>query len=370
MITVLEMLTKQNVREFLPGQLSQLRLNADRNLSQITAHYRKSVYVTPSDHILVQILQHLQTKFELNDSRYYYYCHGQSKMTHTALGLNTETTVNGPTQKSHFYGKGINEFLIVESIDLPINFDAKSYWQSLQPVKAISHPFTDLSFNAPDGENPSNAHGSAFLSIDIGLLAVQYRHWLKAVEGYIAKPSVTQFVFQYPLVNLIASSTDVAFYNRLRMQVEGKFGSVVRPRHGLAILDLIPLTDKIWTEWLTRALTQSRRWIDIPEQTPLLYQETLADFLALPDIYFNRQNMGIYTLAYYPYLKTITKISIESGSVDNHGVYTFLERWYRRFVIGNYFAAIPKINPQYTQQAFQDEVLTPLGQSLKKHPHD
>lgn len=368
MITVFEQIANYNVRDMTPGQIQMLRVQADTNLTRITEHYRRSVYAVNSDNILVQVLQHLPLRPDLNDSRYYDFVTQQSKLLYTALNLNSETVLNGPLPTHHFYGPGITEFIIVRSIDTPINFDASKYWESLVPVKVISHPFTDLNYNARANYKTANANGVAALFLDIGLLAIQYRHWLQAKLGI--EKTIMQFVFQYPLVNMIPSDIDVSFFNRLCV-MEDLISPLETPKtHGLALVDITALADRFLSEWLKRSLGTPRRFIDIPKQLPLLYQEYLADQLELPVIYFNRQNLGIFTIAFLPYLKFLVRTSVNSGSKDNGSVLTVLFKWYNRFVNGGYISAIPKVNPRDILRVLQDEVLTPLEQSQRMHLHD
>lgn len=363
MIAAFELLNKQSVKTYFPGQLTLLRNNAEQNLRNIKHHYRSSVRAVESNHILIQILQHLPTRSDLNDEQYYRFCHTASKLTHRALNLNTETVLSGKSNESFFYGKGITEFYIVEEIDIPYRFDAKSYWRDLTPVRVLSHPLTGLSFNARDGRDASKYKGEAYLAIDIGLLAVQYRHWEwfnNDTETQHHPVSINQFVYQYPLVNMISSDTDFCFFNRLRLALGYIKENDDKAHHGLAILDLRPLADKCWEQWIPRAKSATRRWIDLPQQIPELFADNLLERIYIPDIFFNRQNLGLYTLGYLPYLSTLSRLSGETGSMDNGSVRTLLERWYLRFVIGNYLSPINGINPQYTQQVLLDEVLTPL----------
>lgn len=363
MISAFEFLNRQSVKTFFPGQLTLLRNNADINLKNIKQHYRNSIRAVESDHILIQILQHLPSRVDMNDEQYYRFCHSASKLTHRALNFNTETVLSGKASKPWFYGQGMTEFYIVEEKDLPYRFDAKNYWQELIPVRPISHNLTGLSFNARDGQHFSHYKGNAFLSIDIGLLAVQYRHWSQFNVGTEANPhpvSINQFVYQYPLVNMIEEDMNFCFFNRLRLSTGYIPVNDDAARHGLAIYDLRPLVDKVWEQWLQRARSAPRRFIDLPAQIPGLFTETLLEAITIPDIFFNRQNLGLYTLANLPYLSTLSRLSGETGSKDNGSVKTQLERWYARFVNGGYLTPITGINPQDTLQVLLDEVLIPL----------
>lgn len=363
MISVFELMNQNETRNFDPGQLTQLRNNATLTLKKIKEHYRHAVRVVESDHILIQILQHLPTKPELNDGQYYQFCQSASRLTHRALNLNTETVLSGVANQPYFFGKGFSEFYLLEEKDLGYRFDATTYWRDLIPVRILSHPLTGLTFNVRDGRNNEYFRGEAYLSIDIGLLAVQYRHWSRFnndTETEHRPVSINQFVYQYPLVNMIEHDIDICFFNRLRLALGYLPSNNDKPNHGLAIYDLKPLTDHIWSQWIPRIKSAERRFIDLPSQIPEIFTDNLKDNILIPNTIFNRQNLGLYTLAYLPYISTLSRLSSETGSKDNGSVKTILERWYQRFIVGNYFAPIAGINPQYTQRALLDEVLIPL----------
>lgn len=362
MIFVFNKLMNDNVKELLLGQLHLFRNNAEENLLRTKIHYRRSIYAVPSDHILVQVLQHL-TLTEESDEALYYRINSQGKKLAGALHLNNETFLTGPLLKPWFFKPGVKSFIFTTELDQLPKIDYSKVWTDLQPIRAISHPSTDLNFNVLDGNEKEILSGNAFFYLDIGLLAIQYRYWLKSVSGYIARPSLMQFVFQYPLVNLLESQFDVAFFNRVNAISKDLPIQRTLTRNGLAIKDLSALSITLGNEIVTGLLASRRNYYQIPAQFPLIFKDTLAEQLILPDIFFNQRTLGIYTVAYFPYLSFLSGIVAASGALSHQSPYTHLNHWFYRMVNGNYFNPIPGINPQETQQALQDEVLTPLLQS-------
>lgn len=359
MIFELKHLITENVRELILGQLHLFRNNSEENLLKTKIHYRRSVYTVPSDHFLVQVLQHLTLGNE-NDEQLYYRITTQGSRLAGPLHFNTETILSGPLSKPWFFKSPVKTFILENSFDKLPDLDYSKVWTDLQPIRAISHPSTDLNFNVLEGKEKRELKGNAFFYLDIGILAIQYKYWLNSVKDYIARPSIQQFVFQYPLVNLLESQFDVAFFNRINAISKDIPIPRTESQNGLALKDLTALANRLAEEVITGLRNSRRDYYQIPAEVPLVFKDTLAEQLVLPDIFFNRQTLGLYTVAYLPYLSFISNIVDTSGTLNKQGPYTHLYHWYYRMINGRYIEAVPGINPQEIQQVLLDEVLTPL----------
>lgn len=360
MITIFNDFAEMNNREFTPSQLDLLRSNTEENLIRTKIHYRRSVYTVPSNHLLVQILQHIPFAGVNSDSELYYRAQTMASRFSRALNLNTDSVLSGVNTLGGFYGAGIKTYVLLQEQRKFLDIDYSKVWADIQPIRSIYHPYSDLEMHVSNGEKRADVSGEAFLALDLGLLAIQYKYWKIATANAIAKPNITQFVFQYPLVNLIESETDVAYFNRLMAKLNDTPLYHTTRTNGLALKELAPLADKVIESFLSRLLTGPRNYYQIAQQTPLIFKDSLKEQLVLPDLFFNRQTLGLYTMAYLPYLKYLTKVVTGSESNFTQGPFTHLNHWYTRMVNGKYFEAIPGANPQGTLQVLSDEVLTPL----------
>lgn len=365
MISIFKNFNDMNVRTFTPSRLDLLRNNAEENMIRTKHHYRRSVYTVPSNHLLVQILQHIPIGVNVPDNELYYRAQTMASRFARALNLNTDSVLSGLYTAGGFYGPGVKTFILLQEQSKFLNIDYSKVWTDIQPLRSISHPYSDLEMHVSNGKQNATVSGDAFLSLDLGLLAIQYKYWLAATEKYVAKPNITQFVFQYPLVNLLETETDVAFFNRIQAKFTGETLYHTTRTNGLALKDLATMADEVIKDFLSRFLTGPRNYYQIAQQTPLIFKDNLREQLILPDLFFNRQTLGIYTLAYLPYLVYLTQVVLGSTSNFTQEPYTHLNHWYLRLVAGKYFEAIPGANPQGTLQVLQDEVLTPLLRNPK-----
>ncbi|URG14148.1 hypothetical protein [Pectobacterium phage vB_ParM-25] len=362
MIEIFKDLRTDNVRDYTPGAMNLLRNNAQSNLVRTKYWYRKSVHAVESDHILVQVLQHVAVQYLGNDEDFYYRVNTQADKIIRALGLNNEVQLSGALSKNSFFPKSVREFIICVKRRYPTNLDVTDIWMDLEPIKVISHPFTDLTMQTRNGEDYPIGKAGAFLELDIGLLALQFVKWKANVQAYSeVKPLVTQFVYQYPLVKMISSDIDTCFFNRLAARWEHKPMVSQPKRIGLASVDLNTPADSVIADLINRLRTANKDFLTLPAQIPLIFLDNLADKLRIPDTFFNRQNLGIYTLAYMRYLAFLAWAGKETKTQNNTRVAQYLDRYFNRLKNGNYFNGITGVDVNRTLQLLESEVLSPLG---------
>lgn len=362
MIEIFKDLRQDNVRQYTPGTMNLLRNNATSNLVRTKYWYRKSVHIVESDHILVQVLQHISAEYRGNDEDFYYNVNMQADKIIRSLGLNNEVQRSGALKKNSFFPKSIREFIICIKRKYPSNMDVTDIWMDLEPIKVISHPFTDLTMQTRTVGEFSTGSSGAFLELDIGLLALQYVKWKANIVAYSeVKPLVTQFVYQYPLVNMMSSDVDVCFFNRLVAKWEHKPMVSQPKRIGLAAIDLNSTADQVISDLVGKLASATRDFVSLPGQIPLIFLDSLAQKLTIPDTFFNRQNLGVYTLAYLRYLTFLSWAGKETATNNNTRIGQYLLKHYLRMKNGNYFGGIEGVDANRTLQLIESEVLNPLG---------
>lgn len=190
-----------------------------RNLLALFDHYRHNSYSVKPDHLLCRIIQSIGIPLTLNSDRYMSNVYALGLTLASPFQL-TSSINSGKVFNGVFYGKGNQEILIATDEWFDINKVEKN-WRNLTPVRVITHPFTDLEMNIPDGQVKSREQGLVVLSINIALLAVMWRAFYQnelamqtANPEYVMR-NVMQFVAMYVLPNMLASHLDFALFNRI-----------------------------------------------------------------------------------------------------------------------------------------------------------
>lgn len=325
---------------------------------RLAYYFRSSVYVTESDHILIQIIRQVNTVYSGNDEQYYYAVKSRVDKIASSLKINTSVHRMGALGKNHFFGKGVSEFLIAREGKYPSGLDSKEYWQDFQPVKVIWHPYSDLTLNIRDGSDTEGVDGYAIITVDIPLLLLQYVRWRLHAEKYFeVQPTHSQFVFQYPLVNMLQSDIDVSYFNRLYNKSIGRKNIPQRKRYGLSLNDVTNYIDEEQSTFLDNVSKSPVSFIDISQGTPMVFTPMVWDFLQLPSQNFTRSNSPFYLLGYLPYMAFLANLSFQSGSANNGDTGLYLRKEYRRFKNMGWLSNIPGVNTASTELYIEDNIL-------------
>ncbi len=288
------------------SEWTALKEGLRRNLVALLNHYRHASYSVAADHLLVQLLQSINIPLSLTVDRYI------SNVYPVALSLTSPFHLTSPINSGKifngtFYGKGNQEVLIA----VDEWFDAAKVeldWENITAVRVLRHPFSDLDLNVPNGKVKSQEQGVAVITINIALLAVQYRAFYYA-ERQLQKDdpnhvprNMMQFVHMYVLPNMLGSHLDYALFNRIN-NLQRK-----TPIHKTKVGHAIFLTD-----YSKQVTSLQVRMLEILKRSnysfgatlffiPAVIRKDLEKVLLLPDVVPTRQILWSLILARLPVL--------------------------------------------------------------------
>lgn len=338
-----------------PSNHRQVMQRYDEQLIRLLWHYRRAVHVVPNEHIIVQLLRHAGVAYAGNDELYYNSVSAQVNRIATALKINTSVHANGAQPRSSFYGSNVNEFIVAVTPPFVKGIDYDRYWPSAQPIRVRYHPYSDLSFNLPDNEGV--APGYAVIEVNIPLLMLQFLKWKAWTETrYEHKPSVQQFVFQFPLVNMLSSHADVCWMNRLVNKQALQPNRTDRKRFGLALNDISGLVDKDQEIILERMLKMTLSAVEVGQVTPMAIGSTLWDFALPPAIDYTRQNAVYHLLGCMPWLSFMAKVSFQTNSQDNRPLAYLVEQTLRTWSKARWFNQ-PDVDADHVSEFMAESVL-------------
>lgn len=247
-------------------------------------------FFLPNDHILVKLIKTINVSFKRD---LYDYVNNVSDIVpdyETMLKLTSSLRFSLPDSKSYFYNQSVTEVLISIREDFNIK-EAMQNWQLLEPIKVISHPFTDLSYTPLTGKYvSSNEKGLAYIFIDIPKLMFQYRMWIRAylkAGKKIDEPA--KFLIDYPLFNMMKSHTDITMFNRCYNKLHGIDYMPFNPKISLAVVNNSKYADQAIDSFINQITKSSIRFDEILFNMPLVFNENFMDVIKLPDIAKTRQ---------------------------------------------------------------------------------
>lgn len=274
------------------------RQGLSRSLATVVAYQQRNARAVPSDHLLVKILQSLNVPLSLDVNIYRDWVEDAAEPLSMALRLTSSLypgTVHAP---GVLWGSGSDEIWV--SVQGKPDFQALTTgWRTLQPVRLLSHPHSDLGLQVPMGQPTSTSSGLTVVSVDIPMLACQYRMWRKwqSVVNPEAELTVAHFVAQYPLTNALYSKLDIAVFNRLSRLHAGVEPSVELGKAPYHLIDYTQQVDKSLQGFL---LSLSRRpvdWDNLLTSWRPVTAKTLRDLFQNPETVYTRQVTWALTVA-------------------------------------------------------------------------
>lgn len=192
------------------------RAGLKRNLARIKDYYRRNPTIVPSQHFLVRLLQSIAVPHSINTERYYDNVVLLSNRLSSLLGM-TSSISKGKLFKNTFYN-GSHEILLSITERIFDIEEVNKNWKDISAVKVVSHPVSTLDLMLPDGRQETVETGIAIISIDIPLLALQYRAFCIEQE-YLnngAQLTIMQFIRMYVIPNTLDSHLDYVIFNRIK----------------------------------------------------------------------------------------------------------------------------------------------------------
>ena len=262
------------------------------NAIKAATYYNKTPIAVNSNHLLVRLITALGVPISQPIDRYYENVRDSCLSTCMLIGI-TSAIFKGHLMKGVFYGPGCREVVIAHADDFDYE-EAERNWETLEPIKVIRHPRTDLGYNVPNGQQTGIETGLCTILINVPMLAVQYRSF-RINEQRISEQtgmeqrSLQMFVHMYPLANMIYSQTDVVIFNRLRALSYGApLGNTIK-NNPFFVTDY----NRLLNDYLKGLIAFMRRdnlnFIEVLRNIRLTSYRDLYEFFKLPDIAPTRQ---------------------------------------------------------------------------------
>lgn len=188
------------------------------NYEECSSYWRDMNWSVRGDHILVAILNAAVDIISDNPLDIYRYTQDTIEQHTSARGFVSSITYGRVQPKSYFYGKDCQEIYVNQSFDDAIEQMVTKPWQYWESIRIVEHPFTSLDLQLANGKlRHSGESGLCILKMDIALMYTQYRMWLNSSRSKYADgthKAITNFIHSYPIVNLLKTHLERAWFNR------------------------------------------------------------------------------------------------------------------------------------------------------------
>ena len=193
-----------------------VKRNYREEIEKIIEYYKSSTYYVRNEHLLCRILTTGLPPIDYDDYRYLDAVQTRAPFIANHFKLTSEINY-GDFKQNVFFSDGVREVIIHAANDYFIE-DVQSKWQDISAVKILLHPSSDFCTALLDGSNTSTADGIAVVQIDIALLLIQYRCFLK--NQYIDQNTQERlgaghFIARYVLPAMLRSHSEWVLQNRM-----------------------------------------------------------------------------------------------------------------------------------------------------------
>jgi hypothetical protein len=274
----------------LPADWLYIKLGLHRNLSSVVNFYRKNPMAVHSNHFLVKLLQSITVPQSQNLDRYYDNVDSLSLNLSMALKM-TSSIYKGALFNGTFYGDDNTEFLIAinDSFDI---YKAHDNWENIVAVKVLRCPRSDLGFNLPNGINTGSESGLAVISINIPLLAIQYRAFrlneINIAEGSDgtgdSQKSLMQFIHMYVLPNMLFSQLDQVIFNRIANLFNGAPIGESSRKHSFYLPDYTDKMNSVHNTLIKNLVKVGKDFSGTLRTIPMAIKENADELMVMPEI--------------------------------------------------------------------------------------
>lgn len=230
---------KRNTRIDAPDFLF-VRKTMLREMARVVEFYSNSNYVVDGDHLINQLLLQLNVSLSRDLESYIRACGQETERLARAFNLVNPVVASPKPHTGTFYNSNTKEFIILHASDFDYN-KAYKQWKKLVPIKVHSHEFTDITCGIPNGtyKNSLGEGGCAVISINMPMLALQYRAWIEQERNnQDYKDQSVNFIMQYPLTNMVWRHMDIVLINRLVNKYRNKPVAKYLRIHPIATINL------------------------------------------------------------------------------------------------------------------------------------
>lgn len=300
-------------------QYQRVQHGLEANLQSVRQYVRQSNHTVPSDHILSRIIGMLHISDRLDVKNYFHAVEDVAYEIANALHITNPFNAGKP-HTGDFFGPQIPTYLHAVNGSLPlgkIEHGQLIDFENIEAVKIIKHPYTDLSFNVPDGQLPDKAN-YGIVEIDIPLLALQYRQWYHWRLANDSTQTIKQFIYTHVLTNTLKRYNDLILFNRYDYILNDLTPDTPIPQTRYRIIDWDLPCLQAQTDIVDELIFgRAKDWRTLIAQVPLSKDRHLLDIAAPANTLLTAQNEWLIVASQMPLWRFLATINDLNNSRSN-----------------------------------------------------
>lgn len=328
-------------------------------VNDICNYYHNRVYAVKNAHLLVRMLQSIDVPMEYEISQYANVATIRAPFIARTFDLTSDVN-RGRIFDGVFYGEGSSEILISEE-DYFNPFYAEKHWRRICAVKPLLHCKSDLGLLLPNGKFTSTGIGLSAVSINIALLAVQYRSFILSqrikYDNQGGHLGASHFVHMYVLPNMLYNHVDLAILNRLMNLFYGVPQGDALIRHPMAIIDYTKKVDRVLERCIYSVNKRTLTLDALLKILPAVFSKNQEEVLMMPDTQMTVQSMLKILMVRLPIMRFLLDFSGKRSLGLNRQYMTAIRTKLERLVRQNVISTLP-LDLQHEVNAHIDYIMS------------
>jgi hypothetical protein len=312
-------------------EFRRIRDGLRASVERVIEYHRSNPMAVANGHILLKLLMSLNVPITLEPEIYNDKVRDVALYVAKALRMTTPLAEGVAFSPGPFYGDHVTEVLWAHMDDYDTSL-LRTSWRTLEPVRVLYHPKTDLALDVPDGKRDSLEAGMAVIAINVPMLASQYRMWRaeQRETNTEQQRSMMQFLMEVPLPRMLPSHLDIAVMNRLIGRFFEVEMPVHKPHHQFALFDWVPEVDRVLDRTLAFMQGRAMSFDAIISQIPTVYAHDLHERLHLPDMAFVRQVQWAVVVSRLALTTFLVQFNARTHNSANQQYLNYLDRYLRQ----------------------------------------
>lgn len=305
-----------------------------RNIATVKNYYSVRPFAVKSDHILARLLNNLGVPYNYSLERFYDIIDSRALPLATSFRF-TSSLNKGSMFKGCFFGEDSDEVLM--AVDDSFNpYTVFRDWKSVSAVTVLMHPKSDLGLTLPNGKRSGTETGLSVIQINIPMLAVQFKAFLKdQKENFIDKgldsKTVAQFIHMYVLPNMMESYLDISLFNRAYNLLVGAPMGEATKKHAFYLTDYSKQVDSTYKEILDYFINNDKHYKIILKSFFVVLSGDFEKLFVLPDNAPTKQIIWAELIARLKVIEFLVKLSPSCGNKLNRSENNYFLRNFKLY---------------------------------------
>lgn len=305
----------------IPRDLNYIKKIYNFNIEQISSYYESRNFAVKNTNLLSRMIEHVAPHIGYDVFRYLDYVEDKLKYLGKHFRL-TSDIEKGIVHFNEFFGN--SEEIIFSLDDYSNPQQISKNWKKEKCIFLIKCTKDDTRLLLPLGRDDGSRGGLNSIGINLPVLAIKYREFLKEQMLSEVKLGKNHFVIKYVLNNTVDDMVDFMLLNRVMNRFYGIENTVPKYKHMFKLFDPSTQLDRYVDDTLNVITEKKIDFLNIMFNVHLVTKINMAELMILPDMAGTRQSRWALFLSRLDYM-----IFLYDVSKDKTRSKIFINDWKR-----------------------------------------